>query len=553
MAIAMGVLALALVGFGRLETPRTDITLTAGEDFTITSQLVSSQPGVTPVTSDRLYPGTQRYLALTVTNPQQVMITVNALGVSSVASSDETHCPAAGVDLSQASFTGSLDVGPNGGTAMEWLPVSLVDTGHGDQDGCEGVTFTFIFTGTAAYTEVYSTSTSVSSSLNPAQVGQSVTYTATVTAVQGTNQDPVPSSPTGVLTFDDGTSVISGCSNLGVTSTSTTTATATCSPPAYLASGAHTIKAIYIDNTGDGNFSGSTSGGITESVDPAPTTITLASSPDPSTFGQAVTLTASVSPTLAPPPPTPAGTVSFYLGTPTGSHSLLGAHALNSSATASLVVSSLPGGSDSVYAVYGGDANYLGSQSTTGSQTVGYTSACIAGAVNGGLTVKAGQSVCLGPGSSVNGGVTVQAGGALYGQGTTVNGGLKVAGATALRVCASTVNGGITVSGSGGVVTLGDGGDDGPPGCAGDSISGGVTLTGNAGGFELAGSNVSGGVTLSGNTVASTSGDGSAEVEGNSISGGLSCAASNNPAVSDDGHPNAVTGARSGQCAAAGF
>ena len=79
---------------------------------------------------------------------------------------------------------------------------------------CKNVTFTFTYAGTAKYTEVYATSTAVSSSINPSNVGQAVTYTATITATVGANQDPLPNSPTGTVTFKDGSTTI--CSNVAI-------------------------------------------------------------------------------------------------------------------------------------------------------------------------------------------------------------------------------------------------------------------------------------------------------------------------------------------------
>ena len=551
LVMAVVLAALVVCAPRVLHGPNPRMVLTAGEEFTVTGTLSSTPaPNVTPTV---FYPGTQEYLVLTATNPQGVAITVNTLGVGVAPQSAATplpaDCPASELDLSQASFVGSLNVPPDHGTASAWLPISLTDTGT-DQSGCKGVTFYFNYSGTADYVEVYGTSTVVASSLNPSKVGQSVTYTATVTGNQGTNPDPVPSSPTGTVTFDDGHTVI--CANVPVTSASTTTSTATCSPTAYLATATHPITVIYADNTGDNNFSGSTSPVLNQVVNPAPTTTVLAPSPIPANFGQQVTLTATVSPNLASPPPTPTGTVSFYLGTP-GTHELLGTGALTSSGKATLKTSAMPGGSDSLYAVFGGDANYTTSSSTTLNETVGYTSACIIGTVNGGYTVKSGQSVCFGPGSKVNGGITVQSGGALDVEGSTVNGGITSTGATGLRVCASTVNGGISASSSTGYVVIGDGADDGPPGCAANTVNGGVSITNGGAGFEVAANNISGGLTASGNTDAGASGEDGSEVEGNTISGGLSCATSDNPAVNDGGQKNVVTGSRSGQCSAAGF
>jgi hypothetical protein len=84
-------------------------------------------------------------------------------------------------------------------------------------------------------------------------------------------------------------------------------------------------------------------GGVTS------TTTSLASSPNPSAYGQAVTLTATVSPSSA------TGTVTFHDGPAT-----LGTGTL-SKGVATLVVSTLAAGSHSLTAVYGGDSGDPGS------------------------------------------------------------------------------------------------------------------------------------------------------------------------------------------------
>jgi Ca2+-binding RTX toxin-like protein len=62
--------------------------------------------------------------------------------------------------------------------------------------------------------------------------------------------------------------------------------------------------------------------------------------------------------------------VSFYLGTPSGTHSLLGTATLNSSGKATLTTSTLPVGTDSLYAVYGGGGSFAASTSPVITQTV---------------------------------------------------------------------------------------------------------------------------------------------------------------------------------------
>jgi hypothetical protein len=92
------------------------------------------------------------------------------------------------------------------------------------------------------------------------------------------------------------------------------------------------------------------------------TTTTLSSSPNPSTYGQAVTFTAVVTSGLGAPPD--GETVSFTKG-----KTVLGTGTL-SGGTATFTTSALPVGTDKVTAVYGGDANFAGSTSKAVSQVV---------------------------------------------------------------------------------------------------------------------------------------------------------------------------------------
>jgi len=91
------------------------------------------------------------------------------------------------------------------------------------------------------------------------------------------------------------------------------------------------------------------------------TTTTLQSSPNPSSFGQSVTLTATVSPSTA------TGSVTFKDGSST-----LGTLAL-SGGSATYVTSALSLGSHDLTAVYAGDSVYGGSTSTTLTQTINQT------------------------------------------------------------------------------------------------------------------------------------------------------------------------------------
>jgi hypothetical protein len=192
------------------------------------------------------------------------------------------------------------------------------------------------------------TTTTVTSSRNPSTYGQSVTFTATVAIVA-----PGSGIPSGTVTFKDGSTTL-GTVNFSSQGQATFTTSS-------LAAGSHSITAVY---NGDSNFTGSTSSALTQSV-LLDTTVTVTSSNNnPSTYGQAITFTATVSPT-PPAGGVPTGTVTFMDG-----NTVLGTGTLNSSSQATFTTTLLTAGSHSITAVYGGDVNYAGSTSAVLTQTV---------------------------------------------------------------------------------------------------------------------------------------------------------------------------------------
>jgi hypothetical protein len=128
------------------------------------------------------------------------------------------------------------------------------------------------------------------SSAAPAVFGQSVTFTATLSAVS-----PGSGAPTGTVTFYNGSAVLgtAAISN-GVASFTT----------GSLSVGSHTIKAAY---GGDADFTGS-SKSISQSVKKDSTKLTAG--PTSAQVNQAVTLTATVT-VVSPGKGTPTGTVTF--------------------------------------------------------------------------------------------------------------------------------------------------------------------------------------------------------------------------------------------------
>src|SRR5207248_535620 len=112
-----------------------------------------------------------------------------------------------------------------------------------------------------------------------------------------------------------------------------------------LSAGMHTVTAVY---GGDSNFLSSTTSALTETVNNA-TVTTVASSPNPSLSGQAVTFTATVTDTSGSA--TPTGSVEFYDGsTDLGAGSALSGS--DSSAISTFTLATLTVGSHTVKAVY---------------------------------------------------------------------------------------------------------------------------------------------------------------------------------------------------------
>jgi hypothetical protein len=215
---------------------------------------------------------------------------------------------------------------------------------------------TAVYTGTAdfasstskAVTETVkkaATRTALASSLNPSSFGQSVTFSASVSPQFG-------GTVTGTIIFKDGDTT------LGSRTVSGGKASLTLS---NLHAGNHSITAIYDGST---DFLNSTSATVTQVVHKANTKTALTSSPNPSTSGQAVTFTATITANFTG---RPTGTVTFRDNT---TATVLGTGAVNSSGHASFTTSKLTVGTHAVKADYGGDTNFNSSTSATHNQVV---------------------------------------------------------------------------------------------------------------------------------------------------------------------------------------
>ena len=198
-------------------------------------------------------------------------------------------------------------------------------------------------TSSAMYTvENTNSAVTLTSTPNPSVSGKPVTFTATVSSSSG--------KPTGLVVFliPNGTAPLGSAflkSGVAVFKTSA------------LPAGSDPIVAVY---GGDATHGGSSSPVLNQVVQ-APTTTSLTSSPNPSTFGQTVLFTATVTSSIGPPPN---GEVTFLEGT-----TVLGTGTV-SEGTATFSTSTLSVGKKSIKAEYGGDTYFTSSKSAALGQVV---------------------------------------------------------------------------------------------------------------------------------------------------------------------------------------
>jgi CSLREA domain-containing protein len=191
-------------------------------------------------------------------------------------------------------------------------------------------------------TSLAGTTTTILSSVNPSTVGQSVTFTATVSG---------GSSPTGTVQFFDGVSALGSPVALsGGTAALVTSA---------LTAGTHSIAAVYSGDAGNLTSSSAPVSQVVNGVGPGATTTALGSSVNPSTLGQSVTFTATVTGS------SPTGTVQFKDGATN-----LGSPVSLAGGSAQLTTFALTVGTHSITAVYSGDVGNLTSTSPAVSQVV---------------------------------------------------------------------------------------------------------------------------------------------------------------------------------------
>ena len=179
------------------------------------------------------------------------------------------------------------------------------------------------------------TTTALTSSLNPSIYGQAVTWTATVTTSEST-------TPTGKVNFMWGDS--GGTATLNASGVATLTRS-------RLGAGAFPLTAVY---TGDLTHARSTSAVLNQVIQQTTSAATISSSQNPSTKGQAVTFTATItSPTVKATGPVTFMARKWVLGT-----------VQLSGGKAEFTTSTLALGSTPITAIYYGDSNIAGSSAS---------------------------------------------------------------------------------------------------------------------------------------------------------------------------------------------
>ena len=373
--------------------PTGTVSFTLDGTAVATSAVVSGNPATATANINQITPGSHRLAATysgdayyAAATAQAVTLTV-ARSPSTTNITPSTTTPTGGSSLavtvdvtsispSTALPTGTVTVAMDGvaqatGTLLAGSPSTVLVTIPMVSAGMHLLTATY--TGDTYYTGSNSTTVAVIASkgvttttvaATPSTLTAGTAETLTATVAPATLITGVTYTLTGTVSFYDGTKL------LGVASVVKNTATL--SGLAMAINVNHNITAVY---GGDTNWNGSTSGILALAATTAPDFLTLTANYTVSPPGAAVILTAKVTPatsSVGTATPYPSGTVAFYTGTTLVGTATLVAQkdSLDFSSVASLSVTNLPGGVNTLFAIYQGDLNYTVAISNTLNITV---------------------------------------------------------------------------------------------------------------------------------------------------------------------------------------
>jgi hypothetical protein len=334
-------------------------TLTNGSASFTTSTLIVGTHSITA-----MYNGDTNFTTSTSTAVSQL---VNKVGTTTTLTSSANPstvgqqvtftATVAAMPSNSSTPTGTVtffDAGTQIGTGtLSNGTASFTTTATGLTTGSHAITASYggdaTFAGSTSVTLVQTvnkaaTTVALTVSPDPAGVGQSITFTATITA--SPNSAP---GATGSITF-----VADGGTVIGSGTITNNTASVTSSG---LTLGTHSVVAQYL---GDSNLTGNNSPAVSVPI-LQPSTTTMVSSANPQDEGQSVAFTATVTTTASG---TPTGTVAFLDGSTTlGTVTLTGGTAVFSTSKLSL-------GTHTITAKYSGDATFVTSTSQALSQVI---------------------------------------------------------------------------------------------------------------------------------------------------------------------------------------
>jgi subtilase family serine protease len=222
----------------------------------------------------------------------------------------------------------------------------------------------------AVLVEVEASTTSVVVTTNSSTYAPGISFVATAT-ITSTSAGTGAPAPSGTVTF-----TIDGVSQGMAPVVAGTPSSATLTLTSPMTSGTHQIVATY---SGDANYAASTSVADVITVSKNPPNVVLTSNLTTVPPGQALVLTATVTPAVAPAAgaeQNPTGAVVFYNGTTILGTVNLTPSASGDSSIATLTTQTAAGGTDSIYAFYQGDTVYGSANSNSlsiGVQTIAIT------------------------------------------------------------------------------------------------------------------------------------------------------------------------------------
>ena len=320
---------------------------------------VTAEPQASATTTQLTSSADSAYCGVPITLTATVATRTSDVTVGTVTFEQGYKILAQDVPLNSAGIATS---GPITNLTVGSLPITAVYNGY-DKNGVNDLSSAGSITETI---NPCTTSTTLSSSANPASYGQSIMFSAAV-------QNEVSSStgaPTGAVQFTiDGKAY---GNSVPVLAGSGNTSTASILVAALAVDGSpHTVSADYVNT--DGNYVNSPSNQINQSVSPDATATVVTSSASPSSYGQAVMFTATVSNKSSSGAGTPTGAVQFYIDGKAYGNSVPVVAGSGNTSTASILVADLAvdGSPHTVSADYvNTDGNYVDSPSNQINQSV---------------------------------------------------------------------------------------------------------------------------------------------------------------------------------------